>query len=112
VSNSNPLGYVCPRQTLLCFFYSDGKSTIFGLVYVDDIIVASSAPKFTNTLVKKLNQEFALKDLGDPHYFLGIEVKRTKNVRAADVSRKICPGHPEPCQYGNVQSCKCSYVSK
>jgi hypothetical protein len=101
-------------QGRLCsvFFYSDGKSTIFGLVNVDDIIVASSAPKFTNTLVKKLNQELALKDLGDPHYFLGIEVKRTKNVRAADVSRKICPGHPEPCQYGNVQSCKCSCVSK
>jgi hypothetical protein len=43
---------------------------------VDDIIVASSAVKFTNSLIKMLNQEFALKDMGDVHYFLGIEVKR------------------------------------
>jgi histone deacetylase 1/2 len=44
------------------------------LVYVDDIIVASSIPDATTTLLKKLNEDFALKDLGDLHYFLGIEV--------------------------------------
>jgi hypothetical protein len=49
---------------------------MYVLVYVDDIIVASSAVKFTNSLIKMLNQEFALKDMGDVHYFLGIEVKR------------------------------------
>jgi hypothetical protein len=48
---------------------------MYVLVYVDDIIVASSAVKFTNSLIKMLNQEFALKDMGDVHYFLGIEVK-------------------------------------
>jgi hypothetical protein len=47
------------------------------LVYMDDIIVASSSLKFTNILVLKLNQEFALKDLGDLLYFLGIQIKRT-----------------------------------
>jgi hypothetical protein len=52
--------------------------TMFVLVYVDDIIVANSVMKFTNCLVKKLNQEFALKDLSDVHNFLGIEVNRMR----------------------------------
>ena len=44
--------------------------------YVDDIIVASSSQEATNALLLELQREFALKDLGDLHYFLGIEVKR------------------------------------
>jgi histone deacetylase 1/2 len=44
------------------------------LIYVDDIIVASSSQAATDALLRDLRQEFALKDLGDLHYFLGIEV--------------------------------------
>jgi hypothetical protein len=50
---------------------------LFVLVYVDDIIVASSSQEATEALLKDLQQEFALKDLGDLHCFLGIEVKKT-----------------------------------
>ena len=46
------------------------------LVYVDDIIVASSSQEATNALLEDLKKDFALKDLGDLHYFLGIEVKK------------------------------------
>jgi hypothetical protein len=46
------------------------------LVYVDEIIVASSSEALTNALLKDLEKEFAIKDLGALHYFLGIEVKR------------------------------------
>jgi hypothetical protein len=49
--------------------------TIFVLVYVDDIIVASSSPSATMAL-QNLEKDFALKDLGDLHYFLGIEVTK------------------------------------
>lgn len=45
------------------------------LTYVDDIIVARSSPKATSALLSDLNKNFALKDLGDLHYFFGIEVK-------------------------------------
>jgi histone deacetylase 1/2 len=48
------------------------------LVYVDDIIVASSSTEATNALLKDLEHDFTLKDLGDLHYFLGIEVKRSR----------------------------------
>lgn len=50
---------------------------MFVLVYVDDIIVASSSQEATDSLLKDLEREFALKDLGDLHYFLDIEVKKS-----------------------------------
>jgi histone deacetylase 1/2 len=43
---------------------------------VDDIIVASSSQKATGALLKDLEKEFALKDLGNLQYFLGIEVNK------------------------------------
>jgi histone deacetylase 1/2 len=52
---------------------------MFVLIYVDDIIVASSIPDATTTLLKKLNEDFALKDLGDLHYFLVIEVFKVQD---------------------------------
>jgi histone deacetylase 1/2 len=52
---------------------------MFVLVYVDDIIVVSSVPSATSALLKKLNEDFALKDLGDLHYFLGIEVSKVRD---------------------------------
>jgi hypothetical protein len=73
------LGFTASKVDSSLFFYTGNKCTIYVLVYVDEIIVTSSSPAFTNTLVKKLNQEFYLKDLGDLHYFLGIEVNRSKH---------------------------------
>jgi histone deacetylase 1/2 len=46
---------------------------------VDDIIVASSSDKATTTLLQDLKGEFAIKDLGELHYFLSIEVKKVNN---------------------------------
>jgi hypothetical protein len=42
-------------------------------VYVDDIIVASSTSEGVTTLLQDLKKDLSLKDLGDLHYFLGIE---------------------------------------
>jgi hypothetical protein len=52
---------------------------MFILVYVDDIIVTSSKPHTMIALLKKLCNNFALKDLGDLNYFLGIEVKKVND---------------------------------
>jgi hypothetical protein len=49
------------------------------LIYVDDNIVASSSAEVVKALLKDLKDSFALKDLGDLHYFLGIEVKRQRD---------------------------------
>jgi hypothetical protein len=41
--------------------------------------MVSSSTKATDSLLKSLEKEFALKDLGDLHYFLGIEVTKVQN---------------------------------
>jgi histone deacetylase 1/2 len=73
------LGFVPSRADTSLFYYNNGKHTLFVLVYVDDIIVASSSQDATVALLKDLQEDFALKDLGDLHYFLGIEVKRSSD---------------------------------
>jgi len=70
------LGFTASRGDTSLFFYWNGQVTIFVLVYVDDIIVASSLLAASKALVHSLEVDFALKDLGDLHFFLGIEVKR------------------------------------
>jgi hypothetical protein len=47
-------------------------------IYVDDIIVTSSSAEAVSALLKDLKAEFALKDLGELNYFLGIEVESIK----------------------------------
>jgi histone deacetylase 1/2 len=52
---------------------------MFILIYVDDIIVTGSSDHAINALLQDLKANFAIKDLGDLHYFLGIEVKKIHN---------------------------------
>ena len=47
------------------------------LVYVDDIIPFSSSASAMDRLMSSLGAEFAVKDLGRLHYFLGLEVLRS-----------------------------------
>jgi histone deacetylase 1/2 len=46
------------------------------LIYVDDIIVISSSPPTLDRLILGLRQAFVVKDLGQLHYFLRVEVTR------------------------------------
>jgi histone deacetylase 1/2 len=73
------LGFRPSKADTSLFFYFKRNISIFVLIYVDYIIVASSCQKATTALLRDLQKEFALKDLGDAHYFLGIEVKKTND---------------------------------
>jgi hypothetical protein len=46
--------------------------TMFVLVYVGGIIVANSSSSAIDALLRDLNDDFALKDLGPLHYFLAM----------------------------------------
>lgn len=61
------------------FFFHTDSLTIMILVYVDDIIITGNSPSFIASLVKSLNNQFSLKDLGQLDYFLGIEVTHMPN---------------------------------
>ena len=97
------LGFTPSKADTSLFFYKKGNITIFVLVYVDDIIVASSSPDATTCLLKDLKLEFALKDLGDLHYFLDIEDKQVKDgilltqeKYTTDILRRVGLEHCKP----------------
>jgi hypothetical protein len=64
-------GFVASKSNTSLFIYCNNNITMFMLIYVDDIIVASSSPAATDALLKVLVKAFALKDLGDISLFLG-----------------------------------------
>jgi histone deacetylase 1/2 len=74
------LGFTPSKGDTSLFYYNKGGHVMFVLIYVDDIVVASSSDAMTRALLRDLEKHFALKDLGNLHYFLGIEVKRSSDA--------------------------------
>ena len=73
------LGIVTSKSDTSLFIYQKGQVTIYMLIYVDDIIVTSSSQKAITALLSDLKTDFALKDLGELNYFLGIEVRKEED---------------------------------
>jgi histone deacetylase 1/2 len=71
------LGFKASKADTSLFYFHQEGITIYLLVYVDDIILVSSCDLATEKLLHQLRDDFALKDLGPLHYFLGIEVSTT-----------------------------------
>jgi hypothetical protein len=62
-SKLHALGFVPSKGDTSLFFLSNKQVTMFVLIYVDDIIVASSCQETTNHLLNNLEKDFALKDM-------------------------------------------------
>ncbi|XP_056687829.1 uncharacterized mitochondrial protein AtMg00810-like [Spinacia oleracea] len=58
------------------FCLSSGNDMAYILLYVDDIILATSSDTLRKSIMSLLFSEFAMKDLGPLSYFLGIAVTR------------------------------------
>jgi hypothetical protein len=67
-------GFVPSIADTSLFLFQRPQLTMYLLVYVDEIIVISSSKSVTAHLVTALGADFAVKDLGKLHYFLGLEV--------------------------------------
>jgi histone deacetylase 1/2 len=67
-------GFLESRADTSLFILHRPDVTVYLLVYVDDIIVLSSSSLAVDRLLLGLRKEFAVKDLGPLHYFLGVEV--------------------------------------
>jgi hypothetical protein len=72
------LGFVVSKANTALFIYIKSGLIIYLLVYVDSIIVTSSSNTTVTALLNDLWLDFALKDLGNLHHFLGIQVTRSK----------------------------------
>ena len=67
-------GFVPSTADTSPFILQRPEVTMYILVYVDDIILVSSSAAATDRLVSSPSAEFAVKELGRLHYFLGLEV--------------------------------------
>jgi histone deacetylase 1/2 len=57
-----------------------GDVKFFIVVYVDDLIVVCNDQKKLLQVNAKLNQKFEMKDLGELHFFLGMELERNRDA--------------------------------
>jgi hypothetical protein len=57
------IGFLPSQADVSLFHYRNGSVTTFLLVYIDDIIVASSSPTAVTALLRNLKDDFTLKDL-------------------------------------------------
>ncbi|KAG8474391.1 hypothetical protein CXB51_033766 [Gossypium anomalum] len=69
-------GFVLSKSDASLFVHVTTTSTLYVLVYVDDIIITGNELGSIDDFVQQLHSKFSLKDMGDLHYFLGVEVTR------------------------------------
>lgn len=75
-STLKQFGFIASKCDNSLFIKNFNGVILYVLVYVDDIIVTGNSKTAITALVTQLSSVFALKDLGDLNYFLGIEVQK------------------------------------
>jgi hypothetical protein len=70
------LGFIEAKSDTSLFIFRHGSDTEYLLLYVDDIILTASSMELLRRIISALQWEFAMKDLGPLHHFLGITVER------------------------------------
>lgn len=69
-------GFTCSRSDPSLFAYHKQNKSLVLLLYVDDILLTGSNADLMNKLLTALNLQFAMKDMGSPKYFLGVEMEQ------------------------------------
>lgn len=70
------LGFTKGHGDHTLFIHSSGNEFLAVLVYVDDIVIASTTEGAATQLTATLKQSFKLRELGPLKYFLGLEIAR------------------------------------
>jgi hypothetical protein len=65
------LGFVEAKSDTSLFIHHHADGVAY-LLYVDDIVLTASSPQLLQRIITSLQQEFARKDLGQLHHFLGV----------------------------------------
>jgi hypothetical protein len=71
------LGFAEAKSDTSLFVYRRGSETAYLLLYVDDIVLTASSADLRQRIIAALQREFSMKDLGELHHFLGMQVQRT-----------------------------------
>jgi hypothetical protein len=70
------LGFIEAKSDTSLFIFRRDSTTVYLLLYVDDIILTASSTELMRRTISALQQEFAMKDLGPLHHFLSITIER------------------------------------
>ncbi|UYV70680.1 K02A2.6-like, partial [Cordylochernes scorpioides] len=62
----------------MLFTKNEENHSIYLILYVDDMLLASDSEIIIQNTVKTLEKEFEIKNLGDPTQFIGIEISRNR----------------------------------
>lgn len=73
------LGFASSKSDSSLFVLRRGSDVAHLLLYVDDIVLTASTTTLLVRIIDQLRTEFAMKDLGPVHFFLGIQVRRSKD---------------------------------
>jgi hypothetical protein len=73
------MGFIASVTDTFLFVLRSGHDMAYLLLYVDDIIITASSTPLLQRLLDWLHSEFAMTDLGDFHYFLGIAITRSSD---------------------------------
>ncbi|GAU41761.1 hypothetical protein TSUD_13620 [Trifolium subterraneum] len=72
-------GFKTSKSDPSLFIYASGPIIAYFLVYVDDLLLTGNDAQFLSKFIQSISNRFSLKNMGTPHYFLGIELIPTKN---------------------------------
>jgi hypothetical protein len=70
------LGFMEAKSDTSLFVYHHDDNTAYLMLYVDDIMLTASSPELLQRITTALQQQFAMKDLGPLHDFLGDSVQQ------------------------------------
>jgi hypothetical protein len=73
------LGFIEIKSDTSLFILRRSLDTVYLFLYVDDIILTASSLELLRRTIAALQREFAMKDLGPLHHFLGITVERHRD---------------------------------
>jgi hypothetical protein len=97
-------GFAEAKSDTSLFVFRHGSDTVYLLLYVDDIILTASSTELLGRTISALQREFAMKDLGPLHHFLGITVERRldrlflyQRTYTLDILKRAVMADCKPC---------------
>ncbi|GMF21560.1 unnamed protein product [Phytophthora fragariaefolia] len=81
------LGFVRCNKEYCIYVQNVGESWIIVVVYVDDLTIMSKDIRLINQLKRDLSARFKMKDLGEIHYILKMEVRRNRKDKTMTISQ-------------------------
>jgi len=97
-------GFCSSRCDTSLFIRKSGNDIAYLLLYVDDIILTASSSALLQQIIASLQQEFAMSDLGELQYFLGVTASRntsglllTQDKYALELLTRAKMQHCNPC---------------